>query len=545
MAVTTDRSRRSTAGSWIVVKFVRTVVVAALSVMVLAWPSGASAHAILEESTPVSSSVLEASPAEIRLDFNESIEDALLSIQLFDAEQREVRLTDIQRDNTDTSIARAQVPKLGNGVFVVVWRAVSADGHPVSGAFPFQVGNNATVSLNDVLTQVLNGLDTQSPLGVPLAVSRFLAYIALVALIGVVAFAWNRPHLRTPQLVQWMPRALIAFVVGSLGVLFLQGPYAVGRGWEAVTDGGLLVDVLGTRIGLASLARVALAAGWGALIVTTARSSTLWWRGTAVLTGLLSVVTFSVSGHASAASLPGVFVPVGVVHFSAVAVWVGSFFSATVVRTEEGVARLSVLGTVAMPVAVVTGAVQSWHLLGGVSDVFDTNYGNLLFTKVFIIGACLLIGLQLRRRLKSGQSTVTRMLTVEAVLLAIVIAVTAFMVGTSPQATAASTTYSSTHIQSDVVVDFSILPTRVGAAEVHVYLTPPGGSLSPVENVEMSFSLPARSIPAIPVDLIEVGPNHWSGIMQFPYDGEWTMETRVRPTATSTLLYTSVVPVAE
>ena len=104
-----------------------------------------------------------------------------------------------------------------------------------------------------------------------------------------------------------------------------------------------------------------------------------------------------------------------------------------------------------------------------------------------------------------------------------------------------STTFSATQIQGEIVADFSVLPTRVGASEIHVYLTPPGGSLKPVASVKMSFTLPSRDIPAIPVDLIEIGPNHWSGVMQFPYAGEWSMETRVQPKPNSTLLYTASV----
>jgi copper transport protein len=261
---------------------------------------------------------------------------------------------------------------------------------------------------------------------------------------------------------------------------------------------------------------------------------------------LLSIVSFSVSGHPSAGSLPGVFIPVDVLHLVALSVWVGSFFAAVLVKTEEGVARLSQLATVAMPVAVVTGVAQALHLTGGLSNIFNSRYGTYLLLKVAIIGACLAIGFRLRLRMKSGQSTVTQLLSFEAVLLVVVIAVTALMVGTSPTATSASSTsFSSTQIQGDVVVDFSILPTRVGAAEVHVYLTPPGGSLAPVDNVEMSFTLPARGIPAIPVDLIEIGPNHWSGVMQFPYAGKWTLESRVSPKTNSTLLYTADVEISD
>ncbi len=520
-------------------------IVAATAVLVTAWPGAASAHAILEESSPAPSSVLDASPGEITLDFDEAIEDALLSIRLFDSDQREVAIGRAERDGTDTSFARSSVPSLDDGVYVVVWRAVSADGHPVSGAFPFQVGDAPTVNANELLTRVLEGLDTRSPLGTPLAVSRFLSYVGLVALVGIIVFAFGQPSF-APVLLVALRRAVWGFGVGAAGIFLLQGPYAAGRGWGAVADATLLADVIPTRLGLASSVRLACAAGWALVVITHARSSTWRWRLGFAALALLSIVSFSVSGHPSAGSLPALFVSVDAVHLTAVSVWVGAFLAAWLVRTEEGVVRLSALATVAMPCAVVTGAAQSIHLAGGVGNVFDTRHGDYLFVKVVVIAVCLAVGGRLRMRMKKGEPTVGRMLSIEAALLVVVIAVSALMVGSSPNSAAASgSAFSATQIQADVVADFSILPTRVGGAEVHVYLTPPGGSLSPVENVAMSFTLPSRGIPAIPVKLVEVGPNHWSGVMQFPYAGSWTLEARVQPEKNSTLLYTADVEVAD
>lgn len=528
-----------------ILRFARWATALLTALVIVAWPGSASAHAVLLESSPAPSSVLQQSPSGISLDFNEDIESALLSIRLFDADQSEVSIGDAGRDPADSSIARAAVPRLDDGVYVVVWRAVSGDGHPVSGAFPFQVGNTPDVNANELLTRVLRGLDTQSPLGTPIAVSRFLAYVALVALVGVTVFSMGAVGM-TPRLVRAMKAAVVSFAAGAVGITLMQGPYAAGRGWAGIFDAGLLADVFPTRLGIASAVRLAMAIVWGVLVLTLHRRGAAWWKALFATTSIVSVVTFSISGHASAGSLPAVFVTVDAVHFTAVCVWVGAFLAAALMRTEEGVARLSRLATVAMPIAVVTGAAQSVHLAGGVTKVFDTRHGSYLFVKLALVVVCLAIGGRLRMRMKKGQPTVNRMLSVEAVLLVAILAVSALMVGTSPTATAAgSSTFSSTQIQSGVVADFSILPTRVGAAEVHVYLTPPGGALSPVEDVKMSFTLPSRGIPAVPVKLVEVGPNHWSGIMQFAYEGEWTMETRVKPDTRSTLLYTAVVPVAE
>lgn len=524
--------------------YVKSLFATVLALFVLMIPSVASAHAILDSSSPTASSVLETSPTEIRLDFNETIENSLLSIQLFDAEQSRVSIGKAERSSTDTSVAVASVPKLSDGVYVVVWRAVSADGHPVSGAFPFEVGNSSTVDAGELLTRVLQGLDTESPLGVPLSLARLMAYAAVIVLIGCVAFTWGSMTFITARVRAMLRQAVIVFAFGSLGILLMQGPYAAGRGWGAITDGSLLADVLPTRLGIASLVRLVLAIAWGLLVVLLERNSRRWWKVLAVSTSVATAVTFAVSGHASAASLPGVFATVAGIHLVAVSVWVGSFFAAVVVRTEDGVARLSKLATVAMPIAVLTGVIEAAHITGGVSQIFNSQYGTYLLLKVSVIVVCLAIGYGLRRRMKSGRPTVTQSLFVEAVLLVVVIAITSVMVGTSPTATASSSsTFSATQIQGEIVADFSILPTRVGAAEIHVYLTPPGGSLKPVASVKMSFTLASRDIPPIPVKLIEIGPNHWSGVMQFPYAGEWSMETRVQPTENSTLLYTASVPI--
>ena len=524
-------------------RFTKSLFAVVVALFVVMFPSVASAHAILDSSTPASSSVLEASPTEIRLDFNETIEKSLLSIQLFDAEQLPVSIGKATRSDSDASVVSATVPQLSDGVYVVVWRAVSADGHPVSGAFPFEVGNSSTVDAGELLTRVLKGLETESPLGGPLAIARFLAYIAVIVLIGFVAFTWGSMTFITARVRATLQQAVIVFALGSLGILLMQGPYAAGRGWGAITDGSLLADVLPTRLGVASLVRLVLAIAWGVLVISIGRNAQRWWKVAAVSASVATAVTFAVSGHASAASLPGVFSTVAGIHLVAVSVWVGSFFATVVVRTEEGVARLSKLATFAMPIAVLTGVIEAAHITGGISQIFDTQYGTYLLLKVSVILVCLGIGYGLRRRMKSGRPTVTQSLFVEAVLLAVVIAITSMMVGTSPTVTAASSSFSATQIQGEIVADFSILPTRVGAAEIHVYLTPPGGSLKPVTSVKMSFTLPSRDIPAIPVDLIEIGPNHWSGVMQFPYSGEWSMETRVQPTENSTLLYTASVTI--
>jgi hypothetical protein len=156
------------------------------------------------------------------------------------------------------------------------------------------------------------------------------------------------------------------------------------------------------------------------------------------------------------------------------------------------------------------------------------------------------LGTRARQILQSTHSkNVTKTIRVEALIVLLIVACTSLLVGKSPVVSDSSDalTFSSSLVQANVVGDFSVVPTKVGAAEVHAIMSPPGGAMSPVVHVAVSFSLPSREIPSIPVQMSSVGPNHWVGVVQFPFKGQWQMEVRVNPKKNETLLYKSVVDV--
>ncbi|NDF88891.1 MAG: copper resistance protein CopC, partial [Actinobacteria bacterium] len=98
----------------------------------------AEAHAGLKSSEPAASSVLEQTPKEIVLNFGESVEVSFGSIRLFDSNSKIIVLPTpkhVVKDGVvDTKTVRVAVPDLEPGSFLVVWRVVSADSHPVQGA---------------------------------------------------------------------------------------------------------------------------------------------------------------------------------------------------------------------------------------------------------------------------------------------------------------------------------------------------------------------------------------------------------------------------
>src|SRR5207344_2311802 len=106
------------------------------ALMALAGP--AAAHATLESTDPTSGAVLEQSPSQISLRFGEAVEIALGGIRLFDGTGHELDVGEPHHVNGDDSQVAVSTGTLDDGAYVVSWRVLSADSHPVNGAFTFQ-----------------------------------------------------------------------------------------------------------------------------------------------------------------------------------------------------------------------------------------------------------------------------------------------------------------------------------------------------------------------------------------------------------------------
>ena len=111
--------------------------VAALAISSLA--STAQAHAKLEASQPKAGSELASSPKEIRLQFNEKLEQAFSKIQLVDAKDVELALPKAELDKADPKVMFTTVPALQPGQYRVRWSTMTNDGHKAKGEISFRV----------------------------------------------------------------------------------------------------------------------------------------------------------------------------------------------------------------------------------------------------------------------------------------------------------------------------------------------------------------------------------------------------------------------
>ena len=131
----------------------RLVVGAALAVVLVLVTAGpAAAHATLEATSPADGAHLDQAPNSVSLTFSEDVSAPLGAVRVFDAQGHRVDNGDVvARDNTVT----VGMNQVGDGGYIVTWRVISADSHPVNGAFTFTVGDGTAAS-SGVVSSLLN-----------------------------------------------------------------------------------------------------------------------------------------------------------------------------------------------------------------------------------------------------------------------------------------------------------------------------------------------------------------------------------------------------
>nr|WP_202458731.1 copper resistance protein CopC [Streptomyces sp. SID5464] len=372
------------------------VLLGTVLVLLLAGAAPASAHAALRTTDPDDGSVVQRAPRHLTLTFTESVGLLDDSFRVFGPDQRRVHTGEAQHADGRSDTARVGLPgKLARGTYTVAWRVVSADSHPVSGAFTFSVGKRSATT-----AQVDTGPDEDPLTGGLYDAARYLAYLAAALLVGTVAFALlcrpaDRSPLRRPLVAAWWT------LLGSTVVLLmLRAPYETGAGPATAFDLSALERTLTSRPGLALLARLAVLLLTAAFLLRLPRHRDRQepvMRAVGAALAVALALTWAAAEHASA----GIQVPLAmtssVLHLVATGVWLGGLVAllltlrrASVDALTEVVPRFSRIAFTSVTVLAVTGLYQSWRGLGSLGALTGTSYGRLLLAKLVAVTALLL-----------------------------------------------------------------------------------------------------------------------------------------------------------
>ena len=137
-------------------------------VVALALPAVAWGHASLLATQPQASGVLSQPPTQVRLTYSERIEPRFAVISVTDAGGNQEIAGSPARAADDENSIFVPVKPLPQGWYLVWWRVISADGHPVRGAFTFAVGPSPGPPPQFVIPSLGESAATPSLVGSPL-----------------------------------------------------------------------------------------------------------------------------------------------------------------------------------------------------------------------------------------------------------------------------------------------------------------------------------------------------------------------------------------
>ncbi|TJZ50265.1 hypothetical protein FCH28_23510 [Streptomyces piniterrae] len=435
------------------------VVMAALAGALLGGAAPASAHAALTGSTPTQGSVADRAPEQVTLTFSEGVAMGDDSIRVLDPKGKRVdrgKLRNLCSGST-VKYGAGLPPGLADGTYTVAWQAVSADSHPVSGAFTFSVGAPSKTAATVPEQEAGGGL-----VGALYGIARYLAYAGFVLLVGGAAFvvACRPAASRVRSVQRLVVQGWAVLTAATIVMLLLRAPYTGSGELADVLDLGGLKAVLNTKPGAALVSRLLLL-GAAAVFVAVLfgayaqahetrrerdreaepeaeaeaeaadadadapdedtgdeeaavektadedakrrRDLTfgLSFGGVIVAAGLAA--TWAMAEHASTGLQPAVAMPVDVLHLLAVAFWLGGLTALLVSLywgppvERSAVHRFSRIAFCSVLVLVATGIYQSWRQVGSWRALTDTSYGQLLLLKTGLVVVLVGIGWTSRR----------------------------------------------------------------------------------------------------------------------------------------------------
>ncbi|HEX8628215.1 MAG TPA: copper resistance protein CopC [Catenuloplanes sp.] len=512
---------------------------------VLVVPAGpASAHATLVRSDPTAGSVVPEPPNQVVLTFSEGIRLVPGRIQVLAPDGSRVEAGEPTLSGQAVTVPLK--PVTGRGTYLVSYRVISADSHPVAGGFTYSVGAASappTASGNE-------GVDPVVLAAIPVA--KYLGYAGLVLLVGpvlVLALLWpQRLSRRGPSRLVWTGMGLI--VASTLATLWLQAPYTTGQG---VFDAGVddLSQVLGSTFGAVLLVRLGLLAATALLLRPLLAGKGGDGRVDLALLAVVAAVTLStwpLTGHPSASPVGGVSVAVDVVHLAAVAVWLGGLIMLVgfLLRQAEEHELGAILpiwarwAALAVSALVLAGTIQALIEVGTPRALVSTTYGWLIVAKValfaLVMGVAAYARRLVRRQAANGRPALLRRTVIaELGITAVVLGLTAVLVQTTPARTAAavpaagvSGTFSTRLTSNLYVLQVDVTPAQVGNNSVHLYAYDLRNQPLKVLEWQGTAALPAQGVEPVAVPLLTILDNHSVGELRLPTPGDWQLRFTVR-----------------
>ena len=458
----------------------RSLVLTLAAAAALGLPAAAFAHAALLRTVPEASGTVNVPPRQLELTYSEPVEPRFAIVSVTDVAGRQKTAGAPRRSPASPDTLLVPLKKVPEGWYLVYWRAISVDGHPVRGAFTFAVGPNAGPAPQFSIPSISETAATPR-----LLIARWAVFLSVMGAIGLAALrlAIARPVVRRVDGSGLRTVSLAFAIVSAIGLVAIPVYFLLATADFALRS----VFAVGA---LVPLVRVS-AFGRGyvdlwicfALFVAAAALAIRIDRPDRERRSIAELLAFTGAGFAAAAALlvPGAAghaaqtTPRGLAllfdwtHLAAGSLWVGGLAGILVLWRSLPVASRTAGLVVAVPrfsntalaaviVLVASGVGASLLHLPTLGSLWQTSYGQALLVKIgLLLGAIVLASVNLLRakpRLERPGSArlLRRLVAGETLLVAAAVFAAAVLSSLAPPSKAlASVGAASAHVGPGVV----------------------------------------------------------------------------------------------
>jgi copper transport protein len=211
---------------------------------------------------------------------------------------------------------------------------------------------------------------------------------------------------------------------------------------------------------------------------------------------------------------------------------------------QAAVTRFSAVALGCVVVLVASGLAAAWRQVGELDAITTTHYGQLLLVKAALLGLVLCFAAVSRRQLRARTSrsldaagtttaarwpVLARSVRAEAALAAVVLAVTAVLVATTPARAAYRPTQQRTVQVGPLTVQLTAVPEPAHSLDMPVYVFSQDGLITDVRELRADAQQPAQHLGPVSIPLVHAGTGHFiAERVLLPHTGTRTLHLSVR-----------------
>lgn len=486
---------------------------------------------MLLSSEPADGAVLEAGPSRIELRFNEPV--VPVALRVVDGTGATLHGPGGALRSVDGVVSFDLPVALANGQYVVSYRVVSADTHPVAGSIAFAVGT--------AIGEAVGGVEADASLDAHWSkiarLNRFMRDLLLAVGCGGLFFvAWLAP------LHGLSLRRALAVTAGLAAVATVAG---IGISGARVALAPSLLDSSVWRIGFATSAGVSAFVMLAGIVLAALKPR-------AVVAAGLAVVAFgtALTGHAATGEPRWLIPAVQTVHSLAALVWIGAFVpllwgglrwpDVVLAQIARGFSRTGIGCVAALFAAGLVLTVSRVKLPGG---LLQTEYGLLIAAKGAIFALMLALAADNRlRAVAAGRRRLVRNVAFELLLATFAVAATASLSHTPPHAHlhAEHAGHAAAGPSVAIARDGRVLFVAIEGRTLDLHFGDGAGATFDPLEVEVVLSSEANGVDGLRRSARRIGPGHFrleEASLAIP--GLWRIEIGALATEFRKDLYTA------